>query len=541
VAIDSIRPEPASSGPERRKLLILIVAYYAESTISNVLSRIPRSIAEDYETEILVLDDGSADHTFERARQIDDNAQFPFALTVLRNPTNQGYGGNQKIGYFYALRNGFDFVALLHGDGQYAPECLPELVRRLEWGDADACFGSRMMTKGGALKGGMPLIKFVGNKVLTWFQNRTLQTTFTEFHSGYRIYSTAALRRIPFALNTNDFHFDTEIIIQFTIARLRIVELPIPTYYGKELSRVAGLKYAWNVVGAMLRATAQEFGLFYDRRFDCAPANQKNAHYQPKLEYESPHTLTLQVVRARSRVLDYGCAGGYVAAALKARNGCTVVGIDRHPLAPGIVLDGFQLHDLDRGLPDVPIDSFDYILLLDVIEHMTSPELFVEALREALKTVPDAKIIVSTANIGFAVTRLMLLFGQFNYGPRGILDMTHTRLFTFASLRRLFEQNGFRVLAIQGVPGPYPLALGHNWFSRFLIRLNSILIRISKRLFSYQIFMLVQPYPSLDLLLEAAKRHSKLAVLSGPTETADSATTQSFAYIDRAGEVRAVR
>ena len=510
MAIESLSPSnTASLGRKRPKLLILIVAYFAASTIRKVLSRIPRSIAEDYEAEILVLDDGSADRTFERAREPEENAQLPFTLTVLRNPVNQGYGGNQKIGYFYALQNNFDFVALLHGDGQYAPECLPELVQRLQQGDADACFGSRMMKKGGALAGGMPLIKFVGNKILSRFQNLMLRTTLSEFHSGYRVYSTAALRRIPFALNTNDFHFDTEIIIQFVIAGLRIVELPIPTYYGDELSRVAGLKYAWNVVCAVLKARVQEIGLFYDRRFDCADANR--ILYQPKLDYESPHSLALQVVLPRSRVLDLGCGGGYLAAALKARNGCNVVGVDRHPLAPGIVLDGFQSHDLEQGLPDVSMDSFDYILMLDVIEHQASPEVFVERLRQALKAVPDIKIVVSTANVAFAVTRLMLLLGQFNYGPRGILDMTHTQLFTFASLRRLFEQNGFRVLAVRGVPGPFPLAFGDNRFGRFLVRVNNVLIRVSKGLFSYQIFMVVQPYPSLDILLQITQQHSEFA------------------------------
>src|SRR5262249_32064360 len=141
----------------RPKLLIFIVAYHAEKTIADVLLRIPHSIAEEYETEVLVIDDGSSDRTYERAHAASLNQEAPFPVTVLFNPVNQGYGGNQKIGYFYALRNGFDFVALLHGDGQYAPECLPELVRPLKERSADACFGSRMMTNQSALAGGMPL------------------------------------------------------------------------------------------------------------------------------------------------------------------------------------------------------------------------------------------------------------------------------------------------------------------------------------------------------------------------------------------------
>src|SRR5262249_7816313 len=153
-----------------------------------------------------------------------------------------------KIGFHYAIRQGFDIVALVHGDGQYAPERLPDLLGPLVSGDADAVFGSRMMSGSNALKGGMPLYKYVGNKILTSIQNRLLHSNLSEFHSGYRLYSVAALRRIPFDRNTNDFHFDTEIIIQFFRAGLRIQELPIPTYYGDEICHVNGMRYAGQVI-----------------------------------------------------------------------------------------------------------------------------------------------------------------------------------------------------------------------------------------------------------------------------------------------------
>ncbi len=124
---------------------------------------------EEYEVEVLVLDDSSKDLTFEKSREAVRDGAIPFPLHVLFNPVNQGYGGNQKIGYHFAIERGFDFVALVHGDGQYAPECLPELVRPLRDGEADAVFGSRMLEKAAALRGGMPLYKYVGNKILTAF------------------------------------------------------------------------------------------------------------------------------------------------------------------------------------------------------------------------------------------------------------------------------------------------------------------------------------------------------------------------------------
>ena len=500
---------PDSSRAQRLRLLILIVAYRAEATVRDVLSRIPHSLAEEFDTEVLVIDDGSQDRTFENARATAGERLLPFPITVLFNPQNQGYGGNQKIGYFYALRQGFDFVVLLHADGQYAPECLPDLVLPLKEGRAEACFGSRMIAKGQALKGGMPLYKFIGNKVLSWFENRMLRTEFSEFHSGYRAYSAAALRKIPFDLNTDDFHFDTEIIVQFVLCGLRIVEVPIPTYYGHEICRVNGLKYAWNVAAAVIIARAQEYGLFYESRFDCATPNSPNSKYQPKLDWESPHSLALQMVLPKSRVLDLGWAGGYVASALRKRNGCHVVGVDRHAPAP-TDLDGFYQHDLNGGVPDIPMSRFDYVLLLDVIEHIASPESFVRSLREALSLCPDVTILASTGNIGFFPTRLMLLLGQFNYGRRGILDMTHTRLFTVASFRRLFQQAGFDVVRVQGVPAPFPLAVGFGPIGKLLLAINKLLIRLSRGWFSYQIFMVLQARPSLEYLLQTAEQQSAI-------------------------------
>jgi glycosyltransferase involved in cell wall biosynthesis len=500
--------ESRTSPGKRPRLLIFIVAYNAEKTIARVLERIPRSLAEEYDVAVLVIDDSSLDQTFEESREVLHGGSLPFPLHVLSNPMNQGYGGNQKIGYHFAIERGFDFVALIHGDGQYAPECLPDLVRPLRDGGADAVFGSRMLERGAALAGGMPLYKFVGNRILSWFQNQMLGTFLSEFHSGYRVYSVAALKRIPFALNTNDFHFDTEIIIQLLFAKQGIQELPIPTYYGQEISHVNGLKYAWNVTKAVLVARSQRMGLFYDRRFDVEPAANPNRHYELKLGYLSPHSLALTRIPRGVRVLDLGCAGGYVAALLRERNGCRVTGVDCSPLGPGVELDDFILHDLNEGFPRVDPSEYEYILLLDVIEHLASPELFVEHLREAMKLAPHAKLLVSTANIGFFINRVMLLLGQFNYGRRGVLDLTHKRLFTFDSFRRLFEQSGFRVVETLAIPGPFPLALGQNGVSRALLALNEALNRLAKGFFAYQVFLVVEPLPSLEYLLREAHAHS---------------------------------
>ena len=493
---------------DQPKLLVFIVAYNAEKTIQNVLLRIPTTLLEEFHVEVLVIDDASIDQTFDHAHGLKGTEKSPFKLHVLVNPTNQGYGGNQKIGYHFAIKEEFDFVVLLHGDGQYAPECLPDLLRPLLYDEADAVFGSRMLGRNSALKGGMPLYKFAGNKILSWFENWMLRTAFSEFHSGYRAYSVAALKKIPLWLNTNQFHFDTEIIIQFVIANLRIKEIPIPTYYGDEVCYVNGFKYAFDVVMAVLKARAQDLGLFYDRRFDCFSGDRGNVHYQLKLDHRSPHTLCLEKIQKGSRVLDLGCAGGYMAALLKQQRNCHVTGIDIFPLAPDIHLDAFFLHDINHGLPQIRFADYDYILLLDFIEHLASPEKFIDNLRDAIKMSPQIQLIVSTANVCFFITRILLVLGQFNYGKRGVFDITHTRLFSPMSFRRLFEQAGFQVVEMKGIPGPYPLALGNNWLSRFLLWVNCAFIHVSKSIFSYQIFMVVKPLPSMEYLLNLAKQKS---------------------------------
>ncbi|MFL6278794.1 MAG: bifunctional glycosyltransferase/class I SAM-dependent methyltransferase [Vicinamibacterales bacterium] len=509
------------TGTARQRLLVFIVAYNAERTIQQTLRRIPARLLHDYDVEVLVIDDSSTDQTFPRGETLRRGQALPFTLTVLVNPRNQGYGGNQKIGFHYAIQRGFDFVALIHGDGQYAPECLPELIAPIATGQADAVLGSRMMGKGDARRGGMPLYKFLGNRILTALQNRLLRADLSEWHSGYRLYSTDALRRIPFHLNSNAFHFDTEIIVQLLLAGLRIREMPIPTYYGDEISRVNGIVYAKDAVLACVKARAQELSIFYDRKFDCRPADATPARYTAKFDFESPHTLARDRIAGGARVLDIGCAGGYLAETLRAR-GCHTMGIDSVPPNEIGAVDVFQRHDLNQRPFPVDLAGFDYAVMLDVIEHLASPENFVDDfLTAAASRNPDLPLVVSTGNVAFIVVRLMLLFGQFNYGQRGILDLTHTRLFTFATFRRLFEQSGFEVLEMRGVPAPFPLAVGHGALGRFLIAVNKGLIGISRSLFAYQIFAVVRPKPTLAWLLEHAEHESgtRAAGLTGTSAT----------------------
>ncbi|MCU1430577.1 MAG: hypothetical protein JWL83_4577 [Actinomycetia bacterium] len=161
-----------------------------------MLDRIPREFVPRI-AEILVSDDGSHDATYLVGVGYQQTSR-DLPLTIVRQPENLGYGGNQKVGYRWAMERDLDIVVMLHGDGQYAPEHLPRMVEPIERGVCDAVLGSRMLEAGAARRGGMPLYKYVGNRILTSAQNALTGSELSEWHSGYRAYSVPALREVPF-------------------------------------------------------------------------------------------------------------------------------------------------------------------------------------------------------------------------------------------------------------------------------------------------------------------------------------------------------
>ncbi|MBF0166643.1 MAG: glycosyltransferase [Alphaproteobacteria bacterium] len=484
------------------RVLVFLLAYNAERFIQETMKRIPAELQE-FDTHVLIVDDASKDRTAEMALAFQKATPLAFPTTILRNPVNQNYGGNVKLGMRYAIREGFDAVCLIHGDGQYPPEKLPEFVRPILEGSADAVFGSRMMISKDALKGGMPMYKYIGNKVLTRFENWILGTRLSEFHSGLRLYSVKALERLPFHLNSNDFHFDTEIIVQLHFAHMRIQEFPIPTRYGEEVSHVNGFKYAWDVVKQAMLGQLQRLSLVYQRKFDVAPKGREVLYHVGKMTFTEAHRMAVDTVPMGARVLDIGSSDGLVGAALKEK-GCQVAGIDKHGPPQERGYDRFTPTDLDRDPLPIDPSHFDAVLLLDVLGHLKEPERFMERLHEGLGAKPETLVIATAGNIGFILNRLQLLFGYFNYGKRGILDASHTRLFTFQSLPRLLEEAGFQVETVTAVPAPFELALGEGAFTKLLVAFDRLLLKLSPGLFGFRIFVVARPRPTLDGILANA-------------------------------------
>jgi 2-polyprenyl-3-methyl-5-hydroxy-6-metoxy-1,4-benzoquinol methylase len=433
----------------RTRVGILIVAYQQERFIESVLERIPRALRELF-AEILIIDDSSADATFDVAKAAGERLGF-HNLLVLRTPHNRGYGGNQKI-------------------------------------------ASRMIRRADALRGRMPVYKWLGNQLLTAIENRMLGSRLSEFHSGYRAYKVDALRSIPFELNSNEFHFDTEVLIQLIRTGRTIVEIPIPTFYGDEISRVNGMKYALNCVKAVTKVRLSEVGLFYEPRFDFGSHDESG--YLVKTADNSLHQYILGGEWDPTwHVADLGANRGVLSAQLARRvahvtsadiEAPTQAG-DAHPIALDLNAD----FDVELGRR-----RYDAVLALDVIEHLDSPEEAVRKIAAILK--PGGVLYASTGNIAYVVLRLSLLFGQFNYGKRGILDLTHSRLFTIYSFRKLLTNGGFAVETVRGFGPPIRDMVGESATLRVADATSGALGRWWPRLFAFNFLVVAQKEEELD-------------------------------------------
>jgi glycosyltransferase involved in cell wall biosynthesis len=481
-------PGPAEAhATSRRRIGILVVTYNAESTLAATLDRIPVDFRPNID-EILVFDDASADHTVDVALQWRDaNDETP--TTVVRHLKNLGYGGNQKAGYRLAIERGLDIIVLLHGDGQYAPECLPSIVAPLERGEADAVFGSRMLEHGAARRGGMPAYKWVGNRVLTRIENSLLGSSLSEFHSGYRAYNVAALSELPFENNSDGFDFDTQIIVQLLDRGKRIVEIPIPTYYGDEICYVNGMRYARDVVRDVViyRLNRMGFGTH-----TWVPASDE---YDFKEGEGSSHTVLLEMLSDRppGRILDLGSSGGRLAERLR-KLGHHVTGVD------GIEVDGvrdrvneFVLGDLEDGIPASAGSGFDIVIAADVIEHVTHPSRLLRQMADVVAG--TGEILISTPNIGHWYPRVRVASGLFDYDRRGILDETHLRFFSRRSLVRALSASGMEILEMRYTGLPFDvLSTGKTLPSRIARRVDRSLVQLRPTLFGYQFIVRARPH-----------------------------------------------
>lgn len=237
---------------EKPKIIVVMPAYNAEKTLERTLNDIPKGSCD----EVILVDDCSKDGTFALAQKL--------GLVAARHEKNLGYGGNQKTCYRMALERGADIVVMLHPDFQYDARLIPYMTGLIREGVCDVILGSRIRTRREALDGGMPLYKYLNNRLLTLFENLVLGTACSELHTGYRAYNRKALEAVDFARNSNDFVFDQHIIVQFIHARMRMGEIPVPTRYFSEASSISfrrSVVYGLCTLWTLLRYVLHSIGI----------------------------------------------------------------------------------------------------------------------------------------------------------------------------------------------------------------------------------------------------------------------------------------
>ena len=251
------------------KVAIFIPTFNAATTLSLVLDKIPKRIKNQVK-EIFVVDDESSDNTYLVGIDYKQKSKLS-NLNIFYNKKNLGYGGNQQAAYDYCIKKKYDVVVMLHGDCQYNPIYIPNLLKpfyKRDISNLGMVFGSRFGKGENPLAGNMPLYKFLGNKFLTFIENKVLDLNLSEYHSGYRAYNLNNLKKIPFNMCSSDFEFDSQIIVQLKLAGFDILETPIKTFYGTEKSHVKVVPYGLNVLKAMALYLLHKYNIRKVARYD---------------------------------------------------------------------------------------------------------------------------------------------------------------------------------------------------------------------------------------------------------------------------------
>ncbi len=230
------------------RLVIVVPAYQAAKTLAQLFCRLPETVIPRIH-RLIAVDDGSSDETFATLQRL--SGSYPF-LQPLQHPTNRGYGGALKTLIGAAIEADADAIVVLHADGQYAPESLPDLLAPLDNATADLVQGSRLLG-GGALDGGMPRYKYIANRILTFIENRAFGLRLAEYHSGYMAYNRRFVAAIPWQSLSDSFDFDLELIALARGYNFRIAEVPIPTRYADEVSHLRSIPYGLRVLRVVTR------------------------------------------------------------------------------------------------------------------------------------------------------------------------------------------------------------------------------------------------------------------------------------------------
>lgn len=482
------------------KLAAIILDYPGDQELKTVLSNINGSVLKLLSGIFIIHTSKDLSISKEELKSIKD--EFNVKLAYLDIPRNK-YGLGMKSGFCWALENNFDIVFTLEGHGKFDTRVLPEMINALLNNQAAMVIGSRFFNSVGALDKLKASYRFFGNKLLTQFGRSLTDIKITDWHSGFRVISVDALKKIPFSVNSDSFNFDFELLLQFREMGLKLTEVPTGFYKGDNMTFLDGVIFARDVVVDVIRYRAHKIG------FGTGLTAFNSLAYELKDDERSSHGTIVKIMSSLppGEVLDVGCSEGSLGARLR-EFGHVVTGIDivkQNNVDEN--LDNFILYDLEAGLPKDLNKTFDYIVMADVLEHLKAPEELLKQSKSLLSQ--QGKMIISVPNVGHWYARLKIGLGLFDYDRRGIFDRGHLRFFTKISFRRLLESCGLAIVEVKAVGLPLDIfkrassgklsgSRVANDFKKVIQLIQTLLLKIYPELFGYQFIFLVEK-PSANL------------------------------------------
>jgi len=404
-----------------KKVVICLPAYKAERTLAKTVADIPKGVA----SELILVDDASPDNTVKVAKKL--------GLRTIVHKSNKGYGGNQKTCYKYALADSADIVVLLHPDYQYDPKVIPDLIRPIKEGRAEFTFGSRFINGRDPLRGGMPLYRYLGNRITTFFENLFLGTRFSELHSGLKAYSRKFLESVPYSKYSDKFVFDSEMLIDAILNKTKMVEVAIPTHFSDDSSSAS--------FSDCLVYVSQTFMVLFKKKIERLV--RRADLYRAKKFAD----LFLDFISNKEKVVDIG-AGSCLIAELVQKKGnkvtpCDIIDYNRTKLTLKLY-DGKKLPFADN--------SFDTALLVSVLHHTKDPTLTLSEAKRVSK-----KLIIVEDIYNNIWDKILLKFNDFLFNVPFGRDLGQ-HFYTDSEWKKIFQKHGLKLKNERGMRSSLGLA-----------------------------------------------------------------------------------
>jgi methionine biosynthesis protein MetW len=484
--VEAVQKRRSELGAGAPRIALFVFDCADTSALRQVLDRISDPVAAWFEEIVIVQDRSAAEQRpvpREWRERGDGASEIGSRLRVHRLPRDAGFGGARKAAFEYAVRKRFDHVVFMRGDGIHPPEALPELVRPIHDDPNQMVFAYRLLRMPRTPGGWKLFPNLVAHTLATGFQNRLLGLRLRDYHSGFRLYSMRAIERMPYQLNSDDPHFDMQLVIQCRVLGVPVCEVPVGPLWREYATNAAGLAEVFRASRCAVDYRLHQLHVLRLGNYFV----DEGVRYTFKHSATGSHMQIVRTIEPDSRVLDLGCSQGLLARPLQEK-GVRVTGVDiAPPSAPIDGLEQFFERDLDREL-ELPFGrDFDYVVVSDVIEHLRNRTQLLRSARTFLKE--GGRLIISTPNIALWFYRLSLLVGRFEYGPRGVLDETHVHLFTRATFRREVEKAGFYILRERVTALPFEIVFESTGRSRLVRSLNHFYHRLARlwpTMFAYQ-------------------------------------------------------